>query len=132
MGKSFSHSLKRILDELFSAGPDDLFQLGPHLAEPLADTLAGFLEKVALFLIFCVCHWWSPPLLGLSVRSVLSAESAVLPHGETVGIVLLVFHGVVVTLLALIASQCHFNAHFGTSLNCLPVSPYSYENLNGL
>ena len=59
------------------------------------------------------------------MRSVLSAESAVLPHGETVGIILLVFHGVVVPLLALVASQCNLNAHFGTSLNCLPVSPYS-------
>jgi len=55
---------------------------------------------------------------------VLSAESAVLLHFETVRVVLLVLHGVVVSLLALGASQSDFNAHYGTSLiNCLPVSP---------
>ena len=62
-------------------------------------------------------------LLGLVVSGVLSAESAVLLHFETVGVVLLVLHGVVVSLLALRASQSDFNAHYGTSLkNCLPVS----------
>jgi hypothetical protein len=55
-------------------------------------------------------------LLGLVVNSVLSAESAVLLHFETVGVILLVLHGVVVSLLALGASQSDFNAHIGTSL----------------
>ena len=45
------------------------------------------------------------------MSGVLSAESAVLLHFETVGIVLLVLHGVVVSLLALGASQSDFNAH---------------------
>ena len=55
-------------------------------------------------------------LLGLVVNGVLSAESAVLLHFETVRVVLLVLHGVVVSLLALGASQSDFNAHNGTSL----------------
>ena len=54
--------------------------------------------------------------------SVLLAESAILLHFETVGVVLLVFHGVVVSLLALRASQCDFHAHYRHLLNhCLPV-----------
>ena len=65
------------------------------------------------------------------MHGVLSAESAVLLHFETIGVILLVLHGVVVSLLALVASQSHFNAHFGTSLNCLPVSPCSGKNLSG-
>jgi hypothetical protein len=56
-------------------------------------------------------------LLGLVVSGVLSAESAVLLHFETVGVILLVLHGIVVSLLALGASQSDFNAHIGTSLN---------------
>jgi len=47
---------------------------------------------------------------------VLSAESAVLLHFETVGVILLVLHSVVVSLLSLGASQSDFNAHNGTSL----------------
>jgi hypothetical protein len=50
------------------------------------------------------------------VSGVLSAESAVLLHLETIGVILLVLHGVVVSLLALRASQSDFNAHNGTSL----------------
>jgi len=56
-------------------------------------------------------------LLRLGVNGVLLAESAILLHFETVGIVLLVLHGIVVSLLALRASQSDFNAHNGTSLN---------------
>jgi hypothetical protein len=55
-------------------------------------------------------------LLRLVVSGVLSAESAVLLHLETVRVVLLVLHGVVVSLLALGASHSDFNAHIGTSL----------------
>jgi hypothetical protein len=56
-------------------------------------------------------------LLGLVVNGVLLAESAILLHLETVGVILLVLHGVVVSLLALRASQSDFYAHNGTSLN---------------
>jgi hypothetical protein len=58
------------------------------------------------------------------VSGVLSAESAILAHLQTIGVILLVLHGVVVSLLALRASQSDLNAHNGTSLKiCLPVSP---------
>ena len=69
-------------------------------------------------------------LLGLVVDSVLSAESAVLLHFETVRVVLLVLHGVVVSLLALGASQSDFNAHNGTSLNLPPCITSAIEKFS--
>jgi hypothetical protein len=50
------------------------------------------------------------------MKGVLSAESAVLLHFEPVRVVLLVLHGVVVSLLAFGTSESNFNAHYGTSL----------------
>ena len=62
----------------------------------------------------------------LVVSGMLSAESAVLLHFETVGVILLVLHGIVVSLLALRASQSDFNAHNGTSLKLPPcITPSS-------
>jgi hypothetical protein len=49
------------------------------------------------------------------VKGVLFAEPAVLVHFKSVGVVLLVFHCVVVALFALCASKCDFNSHNGTS-----------------
>ena len=43
------------------------------------------------------------------------AESAILVHLETIRIVLLVLHGVVVALFALRAGQGDFDSHNGTS-----------------
>ena len=63
------------------------------------------------------------------MSSVFSAESAVLAHFETVGVILLVFHGVVVSLLALGASQSDFNAHNGTSLILPPCITPAMKNL---
>jgi len=68
-------------------------------------------------------------LLRLVVDSVLSAESAVLLHFETIGVILLVFHGVVVSLLALGASQSDFNAHNGTSLILPPCITSAMKDL---
>ncbi len=45
----------------------------------------------------------------------LAAEFAVLVHFKSVGVILLVFLCVVVSLLAFAARQCDFNSHFGTS-----------------
>ena len=57
------------------------------------------------------------------MNSMLSAESAVLLHFQTIGIILLVLHGVVVSLLAFAASEGDLYSHFGTSLIiCLPAS----------
>jgi hypothetical protein len=49
------------------------------------------------------------------VQRVCPTEFAVFLHFEPVGIVLLVFLGVVVALLASLASECDFYSHFGTS-----------------
>ena len=49
------------------------------------------------------------------MQGVLTAETAVLVHLETIGIVLLVLFRLVVSLLALTACQCDFNSHDGTS-----------------
>ena len=53
------------------------------------------------------------------MQSVLVAETAVLVHLKSVGVVLFVLHGVVVALLTLGASQGNFDSHVGTS--------YSYK-----
>ena len=49
------------------------------------------------------------------MNGVLLAESAVLVHLKTIGIVLLVLHSVVVALFTLGTSQCYFYSHDGTS-----------------
>ena len=45
----------------------------------------------------------------------LSAELTVLVHFEPVGVVFLIFLGIVVALLALRTSQCYLYSHIGTS-----------------
>jgi hypothetical protein len=67
-------------------------------------------------------------LLGLSVKRVFPAESAVFVHFESVGCVLLVLHGVVVALFALRTSKGDLHSHFGTSVFycCLPHSDRAY------
>ena len=45
------------------------------------------------------------------MKRVLSAELAVLLHLKTIGIILLVFHGIVVSLLAFGTSQGNFYTH---------------------
>jgi|LSQX01.3.fsa_nt_gb hypothetical protein len=49
------------------------------------------------------------------MNSVLAAEPAILVHFQSVRVVLLVFHCVVVALLALCAGECNFDSHNGTS-----------------
>jgi hypothetical protein len=49
------------------------------------------------------------------VESVLFAEPAILVHFKSVGIVFLVFCGIVVSLLAFRASQGNLYSHDGTS-----------------
>ena len=106
-----------VLQHLLHRGPNDLLQLASQLAEVLAGLAPGSLEPVFLL---DFCHDLGASLLGLVVSGVLSAESAVLLHFETVGVILLVLHGVVVSLLALRASQSDFYAHNGTSLKLPP------------
>ena len=55
-------------------------------------------------------------LLRLSVNGMLFAEAAILVHLQAIRIVLLVFHRVVVALLAFRASQSDLHSHNGTSM----------------
>ena len=50
------------------------------------------------------------------MQCVLLAESAVLVHFETIGIVLLVLHCIVVSLFAFCASKCYFYSHVDSPL----------------
>ena len=61
---------------------------------------------------------------------VLLAESAILLHLETIGVILLVLHRIVVSLLALGASQSDFNAHNGTSLKIASLYHPGYEKFS--
>jgi len=45
----------------------------------------------------------------------LPAESAVLVHLHSIGVVLFVLHGIIVPLFAFAASKCYFNSHIYTS-----------------
>ena len=112
--KNTSDDNQSVFQHLLGGGPYNLLQLALQLAEVSANGTPGSFEPVFLF---DFCHSCVLSLLGLVVSGVFSAESAVLAHFETVRVVLLVFHGVVVSLLALGASQSDFNAHNGTSLN---------------
>ena len=112
----------RVVDHLALGGPNDLFQLAAHLAEPTGNPLAGPDEDVGLLVRFC-CHVTNS-LLRLGMVGVLSAESAIFTHLKTVGIVLLVLDGIVVSLLALVTSQGDLDSHLSAPpLCCLPVSP---------
>ena len=49
------------------------------------------------------------------MQSVLSAEAAILIHFESVRVILLVLHSIVVSLLAFTAYHCDFYSQVGTS-----------------
>lgn len=54
-------------------------------------------------------------LLGFAMDGVFATEPAIFIHFQSVRVVLLVFHCVVVALLAVCASKCDFDSHNGTS-----------------
>ena len=116
-----------VLQNLLGGGPDDLLQFAAQLTEVLGNLAPGSLEPVFLF---DFSHELRASLLGLVVDGVLLAESAILLHLETVGVILLVLHGVVVSLLALRASQSDFHAHNGTSLTLPPCITPASKNLD--
>ena len=117
-----------VLCYLLGGGPNDLLQLAAKLAEVSGNGTKGSCEPIFLL---SFSHF-AASLLRLVVNGVLSAESAVLLHFETVGIVLLVLHGVVVSLLAFAASKGDLYSHFGTSLIiCLPVLPRPMRKFSG-
>ena len=87
---------ERVVDHLAPGRPYDLFQLALHFTEPAADAFACAGKEVFLF---CFCHDFHPfcnavftALLRLAVDRVLL--------------------GVVVSLLAFVASECDLYAHF--------------------
>ena len=93
---------------LLAGGSDDLAALAFQFAEPLANTRKepgllrlGFFRRAATSFL----------LLRFAVQRVLPAETAVLVHFQTVGIVLLVLVCVIVSLLALSAGERDLNAH---------------------
>ena len=63
------------------------------------------------------------------MHSVFAAETTVFVHFQSVRVILLVLHGVVVSLLALGASLSDFYAHNDTSLKLPPCITPSRKNL---
>ena len=116
---------ERVIDHLALCRPHDLLQLALHFAEPAAEAFAGTDKEVFLF---CFCHDVHPfygvtctALLRLGMDSMLPAESAILLHLKAIGVILLVLHGVVVSLLAFVASERDLHSHCRHLLNfCLP------------
>lgn len=99
---------ERVIDRLLTSGPYDLAAFAFQLAEPLADAC----KETGFFRLGFFSHAaTSFLLLRLAVQRVLMAETAVLLHFQTVRIVLLVLHCVIVSLLALGAGQRDLNAH---------------------
>ena len=107
-------------DDVSRRDPNDLFELGLEAAEPRSDTGAerrlilfhfGFLFDFFVLFLFDVSHFLLLSLLGFSVQRVLAAETAILVHLETIGIVLLVLLRIVVTLFAFAASESDLNSH---------------------
>lgn len=57
----------------------------------------------------------SLPLFCFLMKCVLVAERAVLVELDTLCIVLLILHSVIISLLAFLTSHCNLYSHFGTS-----------------
>ena len=126
-----------VVDHRFLVRPDDLFQLKLEILEPLGNpaALGRFLVLRCLFFLFggsdllVLRHRFVPFcsgqqdaaerrsgfLLGFLMQRMLVAVSAVLHHFDSVGVILLVLLGNIVSLLAFCASQSDFNSHIGTS-----------------
>ena len=60
--------------------------------------------------------------LGFLMQGVLAAEPAVLVHFQSVGVIFLIFLGIVVSLFAFAASEGNFDSHNGTSYSELEQS----------
>ena len=99
---------QRVVRRLLTGGPDDLAAFALQFAEPLTDTS----KETGLFRFGLFSHLaTSFPLLRFAVKRMLPAETAVLVHFQTIRIILLVLHCVIVSLLALGAGQRDLNAH---------------------
>ena len=91
-----------VVQDLALGRPLELFELRDELSEVASDSslFLGFRHFSTLL-----------RLLRFSVQGVLAAETAILVHLKSVGIVLLVFDCVVVALLAFGAGKCDFDSH---------------------
>jgi hypothetical protein len=101
-----------VVDHLSSIGPDDLFDLTVNVLEEALQSR----DERRLFRGIFICHGSSfLSSFRLSVERVLPAEFAIFLLFDSVRIVLFVFHGVVVALLALRAGEHDLDSHCGTS-----------------
>ena len=91
-----------IFENVLRRRPNDLFDLALAVAEKLSRFLRKANKAVSFFAFSAITSFLA--LLRLSVERVLLAESAVLVHLKSVGIILLVLLCVVVALFAFSAS----------------------------
>ena len=87
---------------------------------PLLFFLAGFADTVCSIFSSDIENKSFPAavrLLRLAVRGVFTTETAILVHFKTIRGVLLVFHCIVVSLFAFVASKCDFYSHRGASIS---------------
>ena len=99
-----------------------LLYTSPDLLEETQKTVRLFFAGLLLRLLFVLSHVLRS-LLSFPVQGVFPAEPAVFIHLKPVGIVLLVFLCVVVSLLALSAGQNNLDSH----LSAPPVSRKKFE-----
>lgn len=113
----------RILTQIGSGHPYDLFHLAAEVAPKFCDARAHALKDVRLFFSI-LCHIQNlsnqnlgsrKGLLGFLMQGVFAAETAVFVPLKSVGVVFLVLLCVVVSLLAFAACQGNFDSHIGTS-----------------
>ena len=113
--------------DVLRCDPDDLLEFRLKSAEPSGDSGAErrlvrfrfcsfFRSLIDLFGFFGggffdVSHFLLLSLFRFSVQRVLAAETAILVHFETIGIVLFVLFRIVVTLFAFTASESDLDSH---------------------
>jgi len=96
-----------IVHNLFAAGPNYSANFAAHVSPSAAYTA----NCAGLFLGPCVwVRHCDSLLLCFFMGCVFTAKAAKLAHFQTIGVVFLVLHGVVVALLALGARKCDFNS----------------------
>ena len=112
---------KGLFYRVLARGPDDLLAFAFEILQELDDT-AGFLflhfGRSVLFACHDITSFLYAFLFAFLVKSVLPAESAVFLQLKSVRVVLLVFNGVIVSLLAFTADHGDLNSHcfIGTSI----------------
>ena len=119
---------ERVIDEILLGRPRDLLELRHHVLERAGDTArksdgkvlrageeAGLLHFLVFRHLFHILVGFDAELAGFLVSRMLLAETAVLAHFDTVRIVALILHRVVIALLALRAGQRDLHANTSSS-----------------